>query len=352
MKSRFFAFFLSASALVIGLLFYFFQPSGIAKPSTELAPISVETAAVSEKTVAEQFETLGSLASVDSIDITSELPGQIVAIHFKSGSQVKKGRLLIQLDDVVLKSELATAKANLLLSETSYNRTSELARRGLASEQAQDQAKADLQDKQNRVKVKQAQLRKLSLTAPFSGTLGSKKISIGQYVNVGQPLVRLVANQQLRIEYSLPERFLSRIKRGQQVRILSDAFPRKAYKGLVSYIAPSIDKETRTIAVEALIDNNKKGLSPGLFVRVRHQLGEEKKRLFVPEESLIPTIDGQRIFVVRQGRAVALRVHTGAHYQAMTEIYHGLKADDIVIIRGQHKLKEGNRVITVAHGDS
>lgn len=352
MKFRFTIVFLSFM-VIMGACFFYFNRTDTDLPTiTRAKPITVEVSRVREKIFAEEFETLGSLASVDNIDISSELAGQITAIHFKPGSQVKKGTLLIQLDDTVLKSQLATTQANLALSETNYKRTNELAKRGLTSEQAQDQVLADLQDKQNRVKVKQAQLEKLRLKAPFSGTLGSRKVSIGQYVNVGQPLVRLIANHQLRIEYSLPERFLTRLKLGQQVRVFSEAFPKHTFKGVVNYIAPAIDKETRTLAVEALIDNDSQLLSAGLFVRVSHQLGKERKRLFVPEESLIPTMNGQRVFVLREGRAVALRVQTGAHYKALTEINSGLNPDDVVIIRGQHKLKEGSRVVAVAHGAS
>lgn len=318
--------------------------------ATEAKPITVETAAVTEKILAEQFETLGSLASTDNIDISSELAGQIAAIYFTPGAQVKKGTLLIQLDDTVLKSELASAQANLALSETNHNRTKELAKRSLASEQALDRTLTDLQEKQNTVKVKQAQLEKLSLRAPFSGTLGSRQVSVGQYVKVGQPLVRLVANQKLRVEYNLPERYLSRLQPGQKVLVRSDAFPNRPYLGTVNYIDPAVDKETRTIAVEALIDNKERFLSAGLFVRVSHRFGAKRKRLLVPEESLIPTINGQKIFVLRGDRAVAIRVKTGDHHASMTEICNGIKADDIIIIRGQHKLKEGSRVINLHQG--
>ncbi|ARG96714.1 efflux RND transporter periplasmic adaptor subunit [Legionella micdadei] len=316
----------------------------------EVKAITVETAPVTEKILAEKFETLGSLASTDNIDISSELAGQIAAIYFTPGAYVKKGTLLIQLDDTVLKSELASAKANLTLSETNYIRTKELAKRSLASEQALDKTLADLQEKENTVKVKQAQLEKLSLRAPFSGTLGSRQVSVGQYVKVGQPLVRLVANQKLRVEYNLPERYLPKLHLGQKVTVRSDAFPNKTYIGIVNYIDPAVDKETRTIAVEALIDNVERLLSAGLFVRVNHQFGERKKRLLVPEESLIPTINGQKIFVLRGKKAVAVRVKTGAHHASMTEICSGLNPSDIVIIRGQHKLKEGSRVIDIRKG--
>lgn len=188
------------------------------------------------------------------------------------------------------------------------------------------------------------------MRAPFTGTLGSRQVSIGQYVRVGQPLVRLVANQKLRVEYTLPERYLPSVQVGQQVTIVSDAYPNQIYKGYVNYIDPAIDKETRTIAIEALIDNSNNLLSAGLFVRVNHEFDNKRKRLLVPEESLIPTISGQKIFVLRNDKAVAVRVKTGAHHGAMTEINSGLSVDDIVIVRGQHKLREGSHVIDIHQG--
>jgi membrane fusion protein (multidrug efflux system) len=339
--------------VVLGILLGSFFLIAQHKPSqrtTGPKAIAVETASVVQKTLADEYETIGSLASTDNIDISPELPGQIAAIYFTPGAYVKKGTLLIQLDNTILKSELASAKASLALSETSYERTRELAKRKLASEQALDQALANLREKQNSTQAKQAQLEKLSMRAPFSGTLGSRKVSIGQYVKVGQPLVRLIANQKLRVEYTLPERYLRRLQEGQQINVSSDAFPHKIYHGVVNYIAPAVDKATRTIAVEALIDNSAKLLSAGLFVRINHQFGERTKRLLVPEESLIPTINGQKIFVVRQDKAVAVSVKTGAHHKAMTEICSGLKAGDIVIVRGQHRLREGSRVVDIHRG--
>ncbi|MBA2655861.1 MAG: efflux RND transporter periplasmic adaptor subunit [Tatlockia sp.] len=322
-----------------------------AKPNyIESRAIVVETAPVTEKILAEHFQTLGSLASTDNIDISSELAGQIAGIYFTPGAWVNKGTLLIQLDNTVLKSQLASAEANLVLSETNYNRTKELTRRNITSAQALDKTLADLQEKQNTAKAKRAQLEKLSLRAPFSGTLGSRQVSVGQYVKVGQPLVRLVANQKLRVEYTLPERYSAKLHLGQTVNVQSDAFLKKTYVGIVNYIDPAVDKETRTIAVEALIDNTERLLSTGLFVRVSHQFGERKKRLLVPEESLIPTINGQKIFVLRGKKAMAIKVKTGAHHASMTEICSGLKSNDIIIIRGQHKLKEGSPVINLHSG--
>ncbi|WP_026069326.1 efflux RND transporter periplasmic adaptor subunit [Legionella tunisiensis] len=239
MKSRSTLLLLTLLGIALTSTFIFRHKKAINNPIAMNA-ITVETAPVTEKVLAEQFETLGSLASTDNIDISSELAGQIAAIYFKPGASVKKGTLLIQLDNTVLKSELASAEANLTLSETSYQRMSELAKRKLASAQALDQASADLQEKQNTVKAKKAQLEKLSLRAPFSGTLGSRQVSVGQYVKIGQPLVHLVANQKLRVEYNLPERYLPRLQEGQKVSVVSDAFPKKFFKESLIILIPQL----------------------------------------------------------------------------------------------------------------
>ncbi|MGQ3889843.1 efflux RND transporter periplasmic adaptor subunit [Legionella sp. CNM-1927-20] len=340
-------FFLS---VLITFAYYFFPNHKASQVNHKIQPIFVETSPLKEALFANEFETIGSLSSLDNIQISSELAGQIARIYFKPGTLVQKGTLLIQLDDTILKSELASAKANLLLSESIYQRNQELAKRKLASEQALETAFADLKEKQNTVKVKEAQLLKLSLRAPFTGTLGSRKVSVGQYVKVGQPLVSLIANQKLKVEYTLPEHLISHIKKDQKVQVISDAYPRQVYQGVVDYIAPNVDKETRTIAVEALIDNKQNLLSPGLFVRVKHQIGEPIKRFLIPEESVIPTISGQKVFILNNGRAIAKQIKVGSHYGAMIEVRRGLKPTDIVIIRGQHKLKEGATVLAKNEG--
>lgn len=330
-----------AGIVTVGIVSYL--PSRSTQPA-KIQPITVETTRVIEKLFADQFETLGSLASMDHINITSEIAGQIAEIHFKPGTFVKKGTLLIQLDNAVLKSEVDSAHASLVLALNNFKRTQELTKRNITSAQALDSAQADLEEKQNMHRKKLALLEKLSLRAPFAGILGSKQVSAGQYVTMGQPLVSLIANQQMRVEYNMPERLLSRLHKGQMIQVLSEAFPSNVYRGTVNYIAPAIDKDTRTLAVEALIDNSRNQLYSGLFVRVQHQLGQPRKRLLVPEESLIPTISGQKIFIVRDNKAVAVNVKTGAHHIALTEIRQGLKLDDTIIVRGQHKLKEGSEI--------
>ena len=220
----------------------------------------------------------------------------------------------------------------------------------MAAAQALDVALADYKDKKNLLAIKEAQLKKMSLRAPFSGKLGSRRISVGQYVTVGEPLVKIVANQTLRVEYHLPEQYLSKLSNGQQVSIFSEAYPNETFNATVSYIDPIVDEESRSIAIEALLDNKKSKLSPGLFIHVNHKFNDEKKRLLVPEESLIPTISGQKLFILRGNNAFSINVTTGIHHAEMTEVLKGLKLSDTIIVRGQHKLKNGTNVIDIQKG--
>lgn len=331
-------------ALISGLSYQRLHNSPVREKQAQ-TPIVVESTQVKEGAYSERFETLGNLSTLDSTDLSSEIAGHIEAIHFHSGQQVKKGQVLIQLDDTIYQSELNSAEASLKLSEMNFKRTNQLAKRRLSSEQALDQAQADLKEKQYLVKVKQAQFEKTRIRAPFSGRLGARKISLGQYITVGQPLVHLVANQRMRVEYQIPERYLSKLQMGQKVLLLSEAFPEKPFQGVLSYIDPAIDKDTRTVAVEAIVDNKSDQLYSGLFVKITHLFGDKKERLLIPEESVIPGLNKQKVFIIENDHARLVQISIGEHHADMVEVIKGLDKNERVIIRGQHKLKDGSKII-------
>lgn len=324
-------------------------------PSTEptlpqIKPIRVETAPVQQINSSAQTNTVGTLKSHKHVEISASFSGKIKKVFFQSGKTVKKGALLIELDDSILQSELAAAQVSLEYAESQYNRIKELALKRMSSAQALDEAYASYKEKKTLVAIKKAQLRKMQIRAPFPGTLGSRNINEGQYVTPGQPLIKLTANQTLRIEYTLPERYLSDLALGQRVSILSDVYPNKSFEAKVSYIAPTVNEDTRSISIEAKLNDAKGKLAPGLFVRINHQFGTTKNLLLVPEESLIPTINGQKLFVFRNGKAQSITVKTGEHHAAMTEITDGLERNARIIVRGQHKLKDGSIVVDVQKG--
>lgn len=336
---------LSLFILSLPLIYHWLPRSALKQPQiTANNAIKINVATSKERLINQQIESLGTLINRDEIDVTSEIAGKIAKISFKPGARVKKGNVLIQLDNRIYASELKAAIAKLKLSEINYQRTKQLSARRISSAQELDQALADYQDKQNDVSVKQAQLNKLTLTAPFDGVLGEKRVSLGQFVNVGQKLVTLTANDKLKIEYRVPERYLASLKLGQQVIISSDAYPGSEFKGQVDFISPNIDKSSRSIQVEALIDNSTHKLAAGLFVKVTHLINKKQKVIIVPEESLKATIQGQQVAVIKDNHVSLQTVEIGRHRRGYVEIIAGLKPQTLLVKRGIEKLKEGSLV--------
>ncbi len=310
--------------------------------------IDVQVATVKSQSMPQQITEIGNLIAKDKVNISPEIAGQISAILFTSGETVAKNTPLIKLDDTVNQAQYNSALADLKLSELNYQRNKELAKTGMVSKQAVDQAKADLDDKQSNVSVKQTELDKMLLTAPYAGRLGAITISVGDYVAVGQNLVTLVNDDHLTVSYQVPENNLAKLKVGQAVTISSNAYPQQKFNGQVSYISPTVDEATRSLTVEADVPNPQHQLSAGLYVKVTQILGGEQQMLVLPEQTLVPTITGQMVYVVQQGKAVATNVTVGNRYQHVVEILSGLKIGDQVVSAGQQKLKDGADIKVVA----
>lgn len=335
------------SASFILLMGYYFYPSAkitLAKPTS----IPVKTAKVVVKTMPYIINTSASTDNNDAVTISPEIAGIISNIHFKAGQRVKTGEVLIELDDRIFKQELQTAKANFNLSKLNYERAFTLSKKQLISQQNLDEAKADFMNKQNIANVKQTQVNKMRLVAPFTGHMGKRAISLGAFVSVGQSLATLVSNDILKVQYRIPATFLPRIKLGQQVKLHSDIYPDETFKSTIVFIDPSVDPETRSLYIEASFDNADHKLTSGLFLTVTHLLDGNKKMLVVPEESLIPTITGEKIYIIKKNQAHSVIVKTGLHDHENVEVIEGLHPGDTVVIHGHHKLHDGS-LVTVSN---
>lgn len=321
------------------------------KPSTNpnlVQPILVEITNVEQQTIPVNITALGSLDANQSVDINPEIDGQIASIHFYNGQEVKKGKLLFQLDDSIAQAQLTAAKAKLKLSREDLKRSLRLLHHDAMSQQAVDQAAEAVSEDQATVHEKQVRVDKMQLRAPFNGVVGSRTVSVGQYVTVGQTLVSLVNTESLKVIYNVSQTYLSQLKLGQTVELSSDALPGETFSGTVSYISPAIDVATRTVEVHATVPNNAGQLAPGMFVKVAQELSERQNALVIPAEALVATISGSEVYVVKNNRAIETPVKVGARWNNMVEITDGLTLDEPVVKVGQQKLRDGSvvKVIT------
>ena len=312
--------------------------------------VGVETAKVSASAFQDDVAAVGSLKSNESVVLRPEIAGRIAAIHLREGMPAGKGAVLVELDAATQSAELRQAEANLALAQANYKRTEDLYQKKFVSERARDESAATLKVLEAAVALTRAKLQKTQLRAPFSGIVGIRNVSVGDYVKEGQELINIEDIGSLKVDFRLPESHLSRLRKGQSVEVTTDALPGQAFKGALDAIDPLIDASGRAISLRARLANPELKLRPGMFVRVRLAFGGERLGLTVPEEALVPAGNDNFVFKVDDGKALRVKVKIGQRNGASVEIEEGLKAGDEVVTAGQLKLRDGVPVRTAAGG--
>lgn len=314
------------------------------KHTAEIPATIVETSAVKQQTIPVIVAVSGSVVAVQHVDISPEIAGQIADIEFNDGQHVTAGSVLYQLDDAISRAQLAQYRAKLKFSQKDFQRNYKLWQTDAFSPKELDVTKEALEENQALVEQYRLTVRKMQIVAPFNGIIGTSKVSIGQYVAVGNALVTLVNTDNLQVTYHVSEDYLTQLKLGQPVVITSDILPGKNFLGTVNYIAPSIDEATRTIEVHAKVANKTQKLVPGMFVKVTQALGKRQNALMIPVQALQRSIGGDEVYIVKQHHAVERPVRIGLRIGDQVEITQGLVADDVVIIAGQRKIQDGSLV--------
>lgn len=309
------------------------------------AVVLVNVAPVKTQLLANTIKAIGTVNAA-SIEVTPETAGHIASIAFSDGAVVKRGDTLIQLDDSILKAKLQSMTAQYQFSQQSYARLKQLANKGVVAAQTLDAAFADMKEKKAALDEASVTDAKMKLVAPFDGMVGQRKVNPGDYVNPGQGVVTLTDTEHLRVEYNLPEKYLSQVHIGQAVQITTAAYPGKIFTGTIAYLSPTINPENRTIAVYAILSGNHERLASGLFVDVTQTLNQAKQALMVPARSLVPVLNGNQIYKVVDGKAVSVDVQVGARNESAVEIIKGIKVGDEVVTDGQMKLRNGQPVTT------
>ena len=294
--------------------------------------------------MAQGITAVGSLRSDESVTIRPEVSGRISEIGFREGQRVAKGAMLIRFDTSVQRAELDQAAANLGLSKSRIERSRDLFTKGFISAQARDDAESNFKVAQATYDLSQARLTKLEIKAPFSGIVGLRMVSIGDYVKDGQDIVNLEEIDPLKVDFKIPEIYLKQVAVGQSLQITLDAFPNQTFQGRVFAINPLVDTNGRSIVIRAMVKNTEARLRPGMFARVRLLFSDERDSVAVPEQSLIPVGDDQYLFKVVDGRAQRFKVEIGQRRDGQVEILQGLTAGDVVVTAGQLKLRDGVQV--------
>ncbi len=298
-----------------------------------------------EQPVEDRVAVVGTLTADEWVAIKSEIDGIIKAIGFEEGQRVKANEVLFRIDRSKLESSLAEAEANLKLAEATYQRYAALAQSRAVSQQEIDQARMTYEARRAALELMRQQLGDTDIIAPFPGTVGARLISLGQYVTKGQTLTSLIDDDTLKVEFHVPERFMSQLTTAKDVEVQVASYPNERFRGTVYFVDPQVDPTTRTVLVKARLANPDGKLRSGMFANLDVILQVHERAVVIPETALM--LEGQTtsVFVVNAENLVEPRnVTTGVRLPDGVEIVTGLRPEETVITEGGQKVHPGAKV--------
>lgn len=310
-------------------------------------PVPVETARAVASRLSDDIGALGTLLADESVAIAPETSGRVAKVLFEEGAVVEKGTPLFQFDTDLAQSELAEARARLRLAETSYARNQKLRKSGNVAESAYEEALSARDVARAAVVSSEVRLAKLTIAAPFGGTLGFRSVSEGAYVNAGTPLVQLDKVDRLQVSFSVPELQQEAVENASSVELVADALPGETFTATISALNPVIDVNGRALQARAELDNKGLKLRPGLLVRVTVK-GPEREAVLIPESAIVQRGEGALVYVVAENKVRQVRVSLGKRLEGKVEVRDGIAAGDTVVTAGNARLSDGAEVEVVS----
>ncbi len=304
---------------------------------------SVVVAQPQIKPFAQEVEALGTVRANESVDITSKVADRVAVIRFKEGQQVRKGDVLVELDDAEPRAELAAAEAALAESRSQYKRSQELYQTRALSEAQMEQLKATMLSNEARAAAARSRVNDRLIVAPFSGRVGLRNVSVGGLVSPGQVITTLDDLSVVKLDFSVPELFLSALRPELPVSASATAYPGETFAGRVVSVGTRVDPTTRSVTIRALIDNREHRLRPGMFMTVK-LVRAESDALMVPERAIVPEERRHYLFVVEEGVARKREVVIGRRRPGEVEILEGVLPTDQVIVDGMLDVRDGQPV--------
>jgi membrane fusion protein (multidrug efflux system) len=318
-----------------------------------LPPTPVEVTQAKVQKVVDKFEAVGTIEASEAITVVSEIDGAVVSLPFEEGSFIKRGELIARLDDSQLAAEVARAEALHAQSHVNYERVKAVVEQKAGTPQDLDDAAAGLKVADANLALAKARFAKTRIVAPFDGIIGARRVSVGSYIRAGQAITELANIDAIRVNFSAPERFLSKLTRGAEVTVSTTAFPGYEVKGTIIAIEPVLDPETRNARIVARVPNPARKFRPGMSADVSAVLSERSNAITVPNEAVFASGNQSFVFVVKpDSTATRVPITLGTRLTDVVEVVQGLEPGSEVVKAGHQKLYEGAKVMPMAtqHG--
>lgn len=286
------------------------------------------------------YAASGVLMPNESVEIHPEVNGRVTGIFFKEGSQVRKGQLLLQLNDADIAAQVRKLQAQRSLQQTTRGRQEALLKIGGISRQEYDATQTDIKSLEADIAISQASLARLRIVAPFDGTIGLRNVSLGAIVSPATVVASLQQTTPLKMDVSIPDQYRGQLSIGQTVHFTVDG-NLDTMQGRIAAIEPGADAVTHTVRARAVVPNADRKLVPGAFAHVTVPFGASGRTIMIPSQAVIPTTREKKVAVVRGGKAELLTVVTGDRTSDKVQILSGLQPGDTVMTTALMQVKSG-----------
>jgi membrane fusion protein (multidrug efflux system) len=338
-----------ASVAVLAVIVYLVFPdifssepqdsSKKAAPAQASSKIAIDAQILKYETFENDIVLTGSLLANESVELASEISGKIDNIYFEEGQFVKEGTLLVQTNVADLLANLQRLKYTAQLNAQTEQRQKQLLEREAISREEYDIAFTNLKTTQAEMNALEAEIDKSRIRAPFSGFVGLRYVSEGSYITPTSQIASLYNVDPIKIEFSVPSRYSSLIKKGSKITFSSEA-ENEEREATVYAIEPQIDPVTRTLSARAQTKNPDNTLIPGQFIRINLSLENRENAILIPTTAIMPKADGHTVFIIKDGKAHLKDVQLGARTSNRVEILKGIEEGDTVAIAGVPQLKD------------
>jgi membrane fusion protein (multidrug efflux system) len=345
MAKRMFIVLLLMAALVGGLGFIKYrqvETAIAAGASFQMPATSVTTVIAKRETWPSTLSVIGTAAAIQGVTVSADLPGTVDKIHFESGQAVHEGDILVELDTRQERAQLANTEAQRDLSRIQYGRSEQLVQAGVISKSEFDNAAAQQKATEAQVNDVKAAISRKTIHAPFSGVLGIRQISLGQYLAAGQAIVSLQSINPIYVNFGVPQQDTQKMKIGHSVRVTSTDLPGIGFAGKITALDSVINEQTRNIQIQATLQNPGGKLRPGMFLQVEMPLGQSRDVIPLPASAINYAPSGDSVFVVGDIKdEKSGKTYRGVRQQIVK--IEGSRGDQVAIISG---LKPGDEVVS------
>jgi membrane fusion protein (multidrug efflux system) len=332
--------------VVLALLKIFLFPgnkNAAAPPQRGNAPIPVTGFVVKPQRFENTVQSNGTIYANEEAELRAEIAGKITAIRFKEGGLVNKGDLLVKINDADLQANLKKLNAQLKLASDRLQRQTKLSEIGGISQEEYEMSHTEVTNILSDIDFTKAQIAKTEIHAPFSGSIGLKNISEGNYVSASNVIATIQQLNPVKIDFSVPEKYLAYIQKGDTIKFYMGEAG-KEHDAKIAAIEPTIDPATRSVKIRAYADNKDKSLYPGAFVHIEIVVNISDRSILIPTESVVPILKGKKVFVSRGGFVKGVQIETGERTEDKVEVLKGLTEGDTVLTTGILQVRDSSQI--------